>query len=260
MSSIGYRGLLYEVSQNLKDSRKINQILYTARSEGLIAEESESYNAQVNPGDNSGVVVMQLFSDLQKQDNLGIDNLEILRDLLKEVKKWSLIDKVDKFEKQRKDFVTLSNKIIRKFDERDNLDELISLCADHIPDDVKEDIKDVRTLFSELEKKNRLGFGRLAILKKILDETGEQDLLDDLIMFEKKWKEEEVAERRRGKSLFYSINFCCVSFVSRDIKSSSFKFRSQFSPRFEEHWECFEIVRKTRTNSALLYLKREYKT
>ena len=192
MSSIGYRGLLYEVSQNLKDSRKINQIFYTARSEGLIAEDSESCNAQVNPGDNSGVVVRRLFSDLQKQDNLGIDNLEILRDLLKEVKKWSLIDKVDKFEKQRKDFVTLSNKIIRKFDERDNLDELIELCADHIPDDVKEDIKDVRTLFSELEKKNRLGFGRLAILKKILDETGEKDLLDDLIMFERSGKRKKL--------------------------------------------------------------------
>ena len=201
MSSIGYRGLLYEVSQKLKDSSKINQILYTARSEGLIAEDSESYNAQVNPGDNSGVVVMQLFSDLQKQDNLGIDNLEILRDLLKGVKKWSLIDEVDKFEKQRKDFVTLSDKIICKFDERDNLDELIELCADHIPDDVKEYIKDVRTLFSELEKKNRFGFGRLAILKKILNKTGEQDLLDELMMFEEKWKQEEAAERRRGKSL-----------------------------------------------------------
>ena len=229
MSSIGYRGLLYEVSQKLKDSSKINQILYTARSEGLIAEDSESYNAQVNPGDNSGVVVMQLFSDLEKQDNLGIDNLEILRDLLKGVKKWSLIDEVDKFEKHRKDFVTLSNKIIREFDERDNLDELVALCGDHIPEDVKEDIKDVRTLFSELEKKNRLGFGRLAILKKILNETGEEDLLDELMMFEKKWKEEEAAERRRGKSPFLSINFLVfLSFlvISRRPLGSEINFYS----------------------------------
>ena len=229
MSSIGYRGLLYEVSQKLKDSIKINQIFYTARSEGLIAEDSGSYNAQVNPGDNSGVVVMQLFSDLEKRDNLGIDNLEILRDLLKGVKKWSLIDEVDKFEKQRKDFVTLSNKIIRKFDERDNLNELVALCADHIPEDVKEDIKDVRTLFSELEKKNRLGFGRLAILKKILNETGEEDLLDELMMFEKKWKEEEAAERRRGKSPFHSINFLVfLSFlvISRRPLGSEINFYS----------------------------------
>jgi len=206
MSSIGYRGLLYEVSQTLKDLSKINKLLYTTRSEGFIAEDSESYNAQVNPGDNFAVITTQLFSDLEKQDHLGIDNLEILRDLLKGVKEWSLVDKVDKFERQRMDFITLLDKFIAKLDELDKLDELISLCADHIPEDVKSEIKDLRSLFRELEKKKRLGFERLAILKKILneareqellDETKEKELLDALLAFKKKWKEEENAERRR---------------------------------------------------------------
>jgi len=200
MSSIGYRGLLYEVSQTLKDLSKINKILYTTRSEGLIAEDSESYNAQVNPGDNFAVFMTKLFSDLEKEDHLGIDNLETLRGLLKGVKEWSLVDK---------GFITLLDKFIAKLDELDKLAELISLCEDHIPEDVKIDIKDVRSLFRELEKKNRLGFERLAILKKIfseareqelLDETREKELLDELTTFEKKWKEEEDAERRRDRA------------------------------------------------------------
>ena len=227
MSSIGYHGLLYQLSQKLVDLSKINQVFYTARSGGLIEEDSESYNAQVNPGDNIAVLLTKLFSDLEKQDNLGINNLEILRGLLKDVKEWSLIDKVDKFEKQRKSFITLLDKFIAKLDELDKLDELISLCADHIPEDVKSEIKDVRSLFRELEKKNRLGFERLAILKKILneareqelmDETTEKELLDELTTFEKKWKEEEDAERRRGKfTLTLRILVCILVFVTKQM-------------------------------------------
>ena len=240
MSSIGYRGLLYEVSQELNDLSKINKILYTTRSEGLIADDSGSYNAQVNPGDNFAVFMTKLFSDLEKEDHLGIDNLETLRGLLKGVKEWSLVDKVDKFERQRKDFITLLDKFIAKLDELDKLDELISLCEDHIPEDVKSNIKDVRSLFRELEKKNRLGFERLAILKKILneareqellDETTEKELLDELTNFKKKWKEEEDAERRRGNFPFNFRNisvYPCFRYQTDVICNRSFRQLSHF--------------------------------
>ena len=201
MSSIGYRGLLYRVSQELIDLKKINQILYASSSEGLISENSKSFNIQVNPGDKTAVTVMELFSDLEESKNLELDNLEILRDLLKGVKEWSLVDEVDKFERQRKDFNTLLEAIIPKLDELNNLDQLLSLCEDHISDDAKDDIKDVRSLVKELQKKNRLGVARLTVLRKILNETGQQELLDLLAEFEKKWKEEEKAERRKGTIL-----------------------------------------------------------
>lgn len=207
MSAIGYRGLLYRVSQNLVEVSKINQILYTARCEGLIAEDSESYNAQVNPGDKTSAFLMKLFSDLEEQGNLGIDNLEVLRDLLKEVKEWSLIDKVDRLEKQRKDFVALLDTIICKLDQLDDLHELTSSCYPHISEDVKGEVGDVRAMFSELEKNNRLGFGRLGVLKKILKDTGAQDLLDEVTKFEKKRKAEEAAERRRGTFVSFTKRF-----------------------------------------------------
>ena len=199
MSSIGYRGLLYRVSQELTVLKKINQILYASSSEGLISENSESFNIQVNPGDNTAVTVRKLFSDLEESENLGLDNLETLRDLLKGVKEWSLVDEVDKFVRQRKDFNTLLETIILKLNELDNLDQLLSLCEDHVADDAKDDIKDVRSLVKELQKKNRLGVARLTVLRKILNETGQQELLDLLIEFEKKWEDEEKAERRKGK-------------------------------------------------------------
>ena len=201
MSSVGYQGLLYRVSQRLKDVTKINQLLHTSSNARLISENSESFNIQVNEGDNTAITLMKLFSDLDESDNLGLDNLETLRDLLTEVKEWSLVDEVDKFARQRKDFNALLETIIPKLEELDNLEQLLSLCENHISDDAKEEIKDVRALLEELQKKNRLGFTRLAVLRKILNETGQQELLDLLTEFEKKWKAEEKAERRRGMIL-----------------------------------------------------------
>ena len=201
MSSVGYQGLLYRVSQRLKDVTKINQLLDTSSNARLISENSESFNIQVNEGDNTAITLMKLFSDLDESDNLGLDNLETLRDLLTEVKEWCLVDEVDKFARQRKDFNALLETIIPKLEELDNLEQLLSLCEDHISDDAKEEIKDVPALLKELQKKNRLGFTRLAVLRKILNETGQQELLDLLTEFEKKWKAEEKAERRRGMIL-----------------------------------------------------------
>ena len=201
MSSVGYQGLLYRVSQRLKDVTKINQLLDTSSNARLISENSESFNIQVNEGDNTAITLKKLFSDLDESDNLGVDNLETLRDLLTEVKEWSLVDEIDKFATQRKDFNALLETIIPKLEELDNLEQLLSLCEDHISDDAKEEIKDVPALLKELQKKNRLGFTRLAVLRKILNETGQQELLDLLTEFEKKWKAEEKAERRRGMIL-----------------------------------------------------------
>ena len=201
MSSVGYQGLLYRVSQRLKDVTKINQLLDTSSNAKLISENSESFNIQVNEGDNTAITLKKLFSDLDESDNLGLDNLETLRDLLTEVKEWSLVDEIDKFATQRKDFNALLETIIPKLEELDNLEQLLSVCEDYISDDAKEEIKDVRALLKELQKKNRLGSTRLEVLRKISNETGQQELLDLLTEFEKKWKAEEKAERRRGMIL-----------------------------------------------------------
>ena len=198
MSSIGYGGLLYEVSQVLKDPCKISKILFAAQTAKLIAEDSESYSARCQPGDNGAELLTKLCKDMGEEGNLGIDNLGELRDLLKQVKAWGLIAKVDKFVRQRKHYTSLLDKIICQLGSLDCLNDLISLCADHIPEEVKEDIKDVRKLFCELEKKNRLGVGRLALLKKILKEKEEQNLLDEVLKFEDEWRRDEDFERRRG--------------------------------------------------------------
>ncbi|XP_068710444.1 uncharacterized protein [Montipora foliosa] len=200
MSSIGYGGLLYEVSQVLKDPSKISKILFAAQRAKLIAEDSESYNARFKPGDNGAELLTKLCTDMEEESNLGIDNLGELRDLLKQVKAWGLIAKVDKFVRQRKDYTSLLDKIICQLDSLDCLNDLISLCADHIPEEVKKDIKDTRKLFCEVEKKNRLGVGRLALLKKILKEKEEQDLLDEVLKFEDEWRRDEDFERRRDQA------------------------------------------------------------
>jgi len=54
-------------------------------------------------------------------------------------------------------------------------------------------------LFTELEKQNNLGIERLEILKTKATEMEETDLLQQVEEFDNKRKQEECADRKRGK-------------------------------------------------------------
>ena len=186
MSAIGYRNLLYETSQDINWTSERQRLLFSCK--GLIAEESET-NIQD---------ALSLFEKLEENANLGIDNLEVLKDLLKGTGKWKLLETVENFEIKRKEFNSLLDCISSALDECGHLERLVSLCKGRISQDREVDIKDVRTLFTELERKNNLGIGRLDILKTIIG-ADKPDLLQQVEEFEKKRKQEEVVERKRNE-------------------------------------------------------------
>ena len=206
MSSVEYTRLLSKIRQELTDLEKINQILYQCRTGGLISKESETYTTRkVNPDEDFSVVLEKLLEDLKAKNNLGIDNLDVLRGLLE--REWALIEKIDKFEGLREDFNSLLDDVIRKpFNDDYTLQKLLSLCADDIPEVGTDDITDVRKLFKELEQNNRFVGPKFRILEKIVRETGDQDLMNDFKEYQKKWVEEEIAERRKGNHPFYFQN------------------------------------------------------
>ena len=182
MSKIEYRTLHCKVSQGI-DWQTEGETLLSLCGD-LIAEGSENN-------------IAALLKELEIQSNLGIDHLEHLKELLRRVKKWALVDEIESFETKRKNYHCMLEKVIHKLDELNDLERLINFCTPHLAEDREGEIESIRVLFEKLESKNRLGPACLGILKKILKETGEDELLWEVDEFEKKRKDEDIRDRQR---------------------------------------------------------------
>ena len=88
---------------------------------------------------------------MEEQQNLGIDNLVVIKELLKGVREWSLFGKVKRFENKRKEYNALLEEIIRVLDELNDLERLISVCRGKLSEESEGLIEDVRSLFKELK-------------------------------------------------------------------------------------------------------------
>lgn len=89
MSKIEYSDLLFEISTKL-DRNELPRLVFMCREE--IAKGSEENIRHV----------LTLFKELEKQNRLGIDRLDTLKEILKQLKKRSLLKKVEEFEIRRK--------------------------------------------------------------------------------------------------------------------------------------------------------------
>lgn len=191
MSSIEYRVLLNcKLSQGIDWLTEGTTLLSLCEAEGLIAADS------VNNIEN----VPSLFTELEQQNNLGIDNLDTLKELLRGIEKWALIDAVDKFEIKRENYISLLEKVILKLEELNDPNRLVAICRPYLAEDTFNRINSVRALFKELQSNNRLGANRLKILKQILTETGKEDLKKEVENFEQKRKDEDRRDRQRMES------------------------------------------------------------
>ena len=185
MSVIEYRNLLYEVSEKIAWTTERRRLLFICKI--FLPDGCES-NIQD---------VLSLLIKLEEENQLGIDSLEVLKDLLERMEKWSLLEIVEKFENKRKEYKSLLEQCRRVLDECSQLERLISVCEGKISHDRQGHITDVCTLFAELEKQNNLGIKRLDILKTMAIEMEKPDLLEQVEEFEKKRKQEEAAEREQ---------------------------------------------------------------
>ena len=186
MSAIEYSYLLVEVSEKLDEVSPIHRLLFTCRT--YLTSGSEG-NIQDT---------LSLFKELEEQQNLGIDNLVVIKELLKGVREWSLFGKVKRFENKRKEYNALLEEIIRVLDELNDLERLISVCRGKLSEESEGLIEDVRSLFKELENQNILGLDRLDILKEILTEAEKKVLLKKVEEFEEQRNKEDEFERKKG--------------------------------------------------------------
>ena len=188
MSEIEYRTLRFEVSQGIDWQTEGEKLL--SLCEGFIAEGSE----------NNVRNAATLLKELEIKNKLGIDHLEVLKELMNGIGKWALIDQIEIFEIKRKNYISMLEKMILKFDELNDLERLINICTPYLTEDRVGGIESIRILFEKLESNNRLGPACLGILKEILKETGEDELLWEVEEFEKKRKDENIRDRQRKEA------------------------------------------------------------
>jgi len=147
---------------------------------------------------------LSLFKELEEQNILGADRLVEMKELLSDVEEWSLLEKVEKFESKRKEYRDLLKQIILALDELNELERLVVMCRGKISEESEGHIHDVRSLFKELENQNNLGIYHLDILKTILTEMENNELLKKVEKFEERRKQEAAIKRKKGKSLCFS--------------------------------------------------------
>ena len=210
MSEIEYRALCIRVSRGI-DWQTEGETLLSLCKGRLIAEGSE--NLIGNAAD--------LLEQLEGQNKLGIDHLEVLKELLGAIEKWALVDNIDIFEINRKNYLSMLEKVILKLDELNCLEQLIRICTPYLEEGRVGGIESIRVLFKKLESNDRLGPANLGILKEFLKEMREDELLREVEEFEKKRKDEnirdrqrkEAEEQRRGKSpSLISLGLACVNY------------------------------------------------
>ena len=165
MSEFEYKNLLFQISQRLDNRNAGKQLLVICRGK-LAARNEES------------IPTFSLFVELELKGFLSPDRLDLLREMLKGVKEWDFLHKVEIFECRRKRYNNVLELIIRVLDELNDLERLISICRGNITEGRRANIHDVRSLFRELGSNGCLGIDCLTILKEILIQTEKSDLLE----------------------------------------------------------------------------------
>ena len=89
MSEIEYSDLLFEISEKI-DVNLVRRLVFMCRKEITKGNASNIHD------------VLALFEELERHNRLGIDRLDTLKEMLTQLKKRSLLKKVEDFENKRK--------------------------------------------------------------------------------------------------------------------------------------------------------------
>ena len=187
MSVVEYRVLLYQFSEEIDWRTQRRKLIFILRA----------YLPDGTQGNISDID--SLLTMLEEKSILGIDRLNVMKELLKEIGKWDLLRRIERFEIKRKDYKQLLEKIGHALDDSNELQRLISICRGKnlIAHESEDDIVDVNALLTVLEQRNNLGIEDITLLKTLANQVGKPDLCRLLEEFEKKRKQEEDAERKR---------------------------------------------------------------
>ncbi|XP_067038384.1 uncharacterized protein [Acropora muricata] len=189
MSETEYNSLLFRISKRLDNINDLEHILFICR--GKLEHQADQ---DINN-------TLSLLRKLEDCNFLGVDYLQLVKDILKAVEEWDLHEKVVKFERTRREYKELVARVVSVLEELNDLERLMSIVARvrRIPEERRNDVHDVRSLVQVLEEKNSLGIDCLEILREILTELNDDELLSELSEFQKRRIEDETQERRKAR-------------------------------------------------------------
>ena len=224
MPEMEYNNLLYQISKRLDEMNVGEQLLVMCRGK-VTVRSGEDFQT------------FSLFEELEQKGYLSPDHLILLKGMLKGVNEWALFDEVEQFETNRKEYKNLLEQSVRVLDEPNELERLVSICGEKITEESRGNVRDVRSLFKELESNDWLGIDCLDTVKEILTQTEKNELLKEVEEFELRRSRENKFRKRKGifqhvyGSHFYpcfpqlnSVNICLaqlcfVFFVSAQAAS-----------------------------------------
>ncbi|XP_074613751.1 uncharacterized protein LOC141873603 [Acropora palmata] len=189
MSKAEYKTLLYRISKRLDTIDALGLIR-------LICEEKLGHQGHQGIQDT-----LSLLKKLEESSFLGVDEMQDVKDILKAVDQWDLYDKVVMFESTRREYKELVERVINKLEGLSDFERLMSIVCrvKRIPEERKNNIHDVRSLFQVLEDMNCLGVDRLDILRDIVTEMKKDELLTEVEEFQKRRIEDEGHKRRKAR-------------------------------------------------------------
>ena len=224
MPEMEYNNLLYQISKRFDEMNVGEQLLVMCRGK-VTVRSGEDFQT------------FSLFEELEQKGYLSPDHLVLLKGMLKGVNEWALFDEVEKFETNRKEYKNLLEQSVRVLDEPNELERLVSICEEKITEESRGNVRDVRSLFKELESNDWLGIDCLDTVKEILTQTEKNEVLKEVEEFELRRSRENKFRKREGifqhvyGSHFYpcfpqlnSVNICLaqlcfVFFVSAQAAS-----------------------------------------
>ena len=185
MPEMEYNNLLYQISKRLDQLNVSEQLLVMCRGK-VTARSGEDFQT------------FSLFEELEQKGYLSPDHLVLLKGMLKGVNEWALFDEVEKFETNRKEYKNLLEQSVRVLDEPNELERLVSICGEKITEESRGNVRDVRSLFKELESNDWLGIDCLDTVKEILTQTEKNELLKEVEEFELRRSRENKFRKRKG--------------------------------------------------------------
>ena len=175
MSEVTYNDLLYRIRKRIEE---INALEHAVE----ICKEKQAHQGTIRD-------TRLLFKNLEESGRLGVDSLQVLKEILKALKEWDLHEKLENFERLRREYVELRETVIRVLEELDMGRLMSAVGGRKVP---KKRQNDVRSLV------NFLGTDCLHLFGGIFTELNNDELRTALEKYQNRRTQYEACEREEG--------------------------------------------------------------
>ena len=191
MSEVTFNSLLFcivhrlEEINALKEDRVRKRVLFMC-------------NGKIERRDDE--TILSLFKKLKDSGFLGVDSLQMLKDIVKAEAQWDFLDEIAKFETVRGEYKKLLEKVISALEKPNDLGRVTSIVWGrlNVPEEKKNGVRDIRSLVQVLEEMNFIGVDCLNVLMEFSIELNDDELRTELKEFQNRRTKEEKSERRKG--------------------------------------------------------------